>query len=104
MGHGIGVYAVTGRIEMGYRLMGAELESEYDPVEAGLARPKVKSADFIGKEAYIAARADAEANGPAAVLCTLAMTDQRSAAGIDRYPTGGNEPILTVDGRRIVDR
>ena len=40
---GIGVYAVTGRIEKGYRLMGAELESEYDPVEAGLARPKVKS-------------------------------------------------------------
>ena len=48
---GIGVYAVTGRIEKGYRLMGAELESEYNPVEAGLARPKVKSADFIGKEA-----------------------------------------------------
>ena len=40
---GIGVYAVTGRIEKGYRLMGAELESEYDPVEAGLARPKVKT-------------------------------------------------------------
>ena len=53
---GIGVYAVTGRIEKGYRLMGAELESEYDPVEAGLARPKVKAADFIGKEAYLAAR------------------------------------------------
>ena len=51
---GIGVYAVTGRIEKGYRLMGAELESEYNPVEAGLARPKVKSADFIGKEAYLA--------------------------------------------------
>ena len=54
---GIGVYAVTGRIEKGYRLMGAELESEYDPVEAGLARPKVKAADFIGKDAYLAARA-----------------------------------------------
>ena len=59
---GIGVYAVTGRIEKGYRLMGAELESEYNPVEAGLARPKVKSADFIGKEAYLAAR-DAEPVG-----------------------------------------
>ena len=47
---GIGVYAVTGRIEKGYRLMGAELESEYNPVEAGLARPKVKSADFMGKD------------------------------------------------------
>ena len=53
---GIGVYGDSGRIEKGYRLMGAELESEYNPVEAGLARPKVKSADFIGKEAYLAAR------------------------------------------------
>src|SRR4051812_41844008 len=96
---GIGVYAVTGRIEKGYRLMGAELESEYDPVEAGLARPKVKSADFLGKEAYPAAREDE----PAAQLCTLAMLSHASAGGIDRFPTGGNEPILTIDGERIVD-
>ncbi|CAN5503246.1 FAD-dependent oxidoreductase [soil metagenome] len=96
---GIGVYAVTGRIEKGYRLMGAELESEYDPVEAGLARPKVKAADFIGKQAYLAARE----RKPAAILCTLEMTDQTSADGTKRYPTGGNEPILTPDGERIVD-
>lgn len=96
---GIGVYAVTGRIEKGYRLMGAELESEYDPVEAGLARPKVKSADFIGRDAYLAARA-AE---PAAQLCTLAMVSTTAADGTDRYPTGGNEPILTPGGERIVD-
>jgi len=101
---GIGVYAVTGRIEKSYRLMGAELESEYDPVEAGLARPKVKAADFIGREAYLAARADAEANGPAATLCTLAVTDHAAADGTARYPVGGNEPILTVGGERIVDR
>ncbi len=96
---GLGVYAVTGRIEKGYRLMGAELESEYDPVEAGLARPRVKSADFIGKEPYLAARE----RDPAAILCTLAMLDHTSAEGIERYPTGGNEPILTLDGERIVD-
>ena len=96
---GMGVYAVTGRIEKGYRLMGAELESEYNPVEAGLARAKVKVADFIGKEAYLAARSDV----PAAILCTLSMLDQRSAAGIKRYPTGGNEPICTPEGERIVD-
>ena len=35
-----GVYGTTGRLEKGYRLMGAELESEYTPVEAGLARPR----------------------------------------------------------------
>ncbi len=100
---GIGVYAVTGRIEKGYRLMGAELESEYDPVEAGLARPKVKSVDFIGKESYLNARAEAEKNGPAALMCTLSMDSQKCAAGIDRFPTGGNEPILTLAGDRILD-
>ena len=104
---GIGVYAVTGRIEKGYRLMGAELESEYNPVEAGLARPKVKSADFLGKEAYLQARAEAESTGnPAAIMCTLSMDSHRSTQrrrGIDRFPTGGNEPILTLDGERIVD-
>jgi glycine cleavage system aminomethyltransferase T/glycine/D-amino acid oxidase-like deaminating enzyme len=100
---GIGVYAVTGRIEKGYRLMAAELESEYNPVEAGLARPKVKSADFIGKQAYLKARAEADEHGPAAIMCTLSMDDQTSAAGIKRYPTGGNEPIVTPDGERIVD-
>ena len=96
---GIGVYGLTGRIEKGYRLMGAELESEYTPVEAGLARPKVKSADFIGKAAYLAAR-EAEV---VATLCTLTVDSHMSIAGINRYMTGGNEPILTLDGERIVD-
>jgi glycine cleavage system aminomethyltransferase T len=96
---GLGVYAVTGRIEKGYRLMGAELESEYNPVEAGLARPKVKSADFIGKEAYLVAR-DTD---PVATLCTLEMTDHTSPSGVARYPVGGNEPIVTPDGERIAD-
>ena len=36
-------------------------------------------------------------------MCTLSMDDQTSAAGIKRYPTGGNEPIVTLDGERIVD-
>jgi glycine cleavage system aminomethyltransferase T len=96
---GAGVYGTTGRLEKGYRLMGAELGSEYNPVEAGLARPKVKKADFIGKEAYLAAREE----DPAAMLCTLTVEDLRSADGTARYPTG-NEPILTLDGQRIVDR
>ncbi|MFO7192752.1 MAG: FAD-dependent oxidoreductase [Thermocrispum agreste] len=95
---GIGVYGTTGRLEKGYRLMGAELESEYDPVEAGLALPKGKSADFIGKQAYLAARE----TEPAALLCTLTVDDHTSSAGIARYPQGG-EPILTEDGERIVD-
>jgi glycine cleavage system aminomethyltransferase T len=96
---GGGVYGTSGRLEKGYRLMGAELEAEYTPVEAGLARPKVKAADFIGKEAYLAAR---EA-GPAAKACTFTVEDHTDAAGRQRFMQGGNEPIVTVDGERIVD-
>jgi glycine cleavage system aminomethyltransferase T len=97
---GAGVYGTSGRLEKGYRLMGAELGSEYNPVEAGLARPKVKSADFIGKEAYLAAREEE----PAAVLCTLTVEDHvASSDGVRRYMTG-SEPILTAAGERIVDR
>ena len=96
---GAGVYGTTGRLEKGYRLMGAELESEYSPVEAGLARPKVKSADFIGKEAYLNARE----KEPAALLCTFTVDEHTSPRdGIKRYMTGG-EPILTSGGERIVD-
>ena len=96
---GIGVYGTTGRIEKGYLFMGAELTSEYSPVEAGLARLRVKRGDFIGRDAYLQARE----RGPVAKICTLAMDDHTSASGIPRYPTGGNEPILTRGGRRIVD-
>ena len=95
---GIGVYGTTARLEKGYRLMGAELESEYNPVEAGLARPKVKKQDFIGKEAYLKARAE----DPAAILCTLTVDDHTSAAGVRRYMQG-SEPILTPDHHAIVD-
>ena len=97
---GAGVYGTTGRLEKGYRLMGAELESEFNPVEAGLARPTVKSADFNGKEAYLKARE----GEPAAVLCTLTVEDHQSERdGIKRYMTG-REPITTPSGDRIVDR
>ena len=97
---GGGVYGSSGRIEKGYRLMGAELESEYNPLEAGLARPKVKAADFIGKEAYLAAREKGE---PEVAMCTLTVEDLADSQGRSRYPQGGNEPILTAAGERIVD-
>ena len=97
---GGGVYGTTGRLEKGYRLMGAELESEYNPVEAGLARPRVKAADFIGKEAYLAAR---EKGDPEVSMCLLTVEDLHDAQGRQRYMQGGNEPILTLDGDRIED-
>ena len=95
---GIGVYGTTARLEKGYRAFGMELEAEYNPVEAGLARPKVKQVDFIGKEAYLKARDEA-----AATLCTLIVDDHIASNGQARYMLG-NEPILTTDGEPIIDR
>jgi glycine cleavage system aminomethyltransferase T len=95
---GIGVYGTTARLEKGYRAFGAELTPEYDPVEAGMTRPRVKAEPFIGKEAYLAARVAT----PAAVLCTLTVDSHASADGTPRYMLGG-EPVLTLDGARLVD-
>src|SRR4051794_18017514 len=95
---GIGVYGTTGRLEKGYRAYGAELDAERTIVEAGMQRPKVKAADFVGREAYLAQR-EAE---PQAVLCTLVVEDHTSAAGTKRYMLGG-EPILTRDGGPLTD-
>lgn len=95
---GIGVYGTTGRLEKCYRAYGNELETEYTVVEAGMALPKVKEQDFIGKAAHLAHRAEA----PVALLCTLAVDDHTSASGEKRYMLG-REPILTRDGATITD-
>jgi len=95
---GIGVYATTGRIEKGYRAFGYELDGERTIVEAGMQRPKVKTADFVGREAYLAQREQE----PETVLCTLTVDDHTSASGVKRYMLGG-EPILTRDGGTLTD-
>jgi glycine cleavage system aminomethyltransferase T/glycine/D-amino acid oxidase-like deaminating enzyme len=95
---GIGVYGTTARLEKGYRAFGAELDAQYNLVEAGMARPKVKEQDFVGKAAYLAQRQAA----PAAILCTLEVDDHVSASGDLRYMLGG-EPILTSAGDALVD-
>ncbi|MEA2484697.1 MAG: hypothetical protein QOC55_2644, partial [Thermoleophilaceae bacterium] len=95
---GIGVYGTTGRLEKCYRAYGAELESEYDVVEAGMTGPRIKEQEFVGKEAHLR-HLDAE---PAALLCTLTVDDHRSASGQRRYPLG-KEPILTRDGAPLTD-
>jgi glycine cleavage system aminomethyltransferase T/glycine/D-amino acid oxidase-like deaminating enzyme len=96
---GIGVYGTTGRLEKCYRAFGAELESEYNVVEAGMSRPKVKEQDFIGSEAHLRHREEE----PAAILCTLTVDDHTSAAGVKRYPLG-REPITLRDGTPLTDR
>jgi glycine cleavage system aminomethyltransferase T len=95
---GIGVYGTTGRLEKCYRAYGAELEADYNVVEAGMAWGKVKDQDFIGKEAHVRHREE----DPAAILCTLTVDDHRSSSGVKRYMLG-HEPVLTRDGRSLVD-
>ena len=67
-----------------------------------MQRPKVKAADFVGREAYLAQRASLETSAPATVLCTMTVDDHTSASGIKRYMLGG-EPILTRDGGTLTD-
>jgi glycine cleavage system aminomethyltransferase T len=95
---GIGTYAVTARLEKGYRAHGAELELDFDLVEAGMARPTVKDADFVGKEAYLERRS----KDPVAILSTLTLDDATSKSGVKRYMLG-REPILSTDGRPLID-
>src|SRR6266566_1039543 len=95
---GIGVYGTTGRLEKGYRAFGNELTGDFNLVEAGMTRPKVKAQDFVGKAAYLAQREQP----PAAVLCTLTVDDHASASGELRYPMGG-EPVLGPDGAVLTD-
>ena len=96
---GIGVYGTTGRLEKCYRAYGFELESEYDVVEAGMAWGKVKDDDFVGRDAHLRQREE----DPAAILCTLTVDDHTSKSGVKRYMLG-REPILALDGSRLVDR
>jgi glycine cleavage system aminomethyltransferase T len=95
---GIGVYGTTGRLEKNYRAYAAELETEYNVVEAGMQSPKVKDQDFIGKAAHLRQRS----KQPSALLCTLAVDDHTSSDGQKRYMLG-REPILTLEGKAIID-
>ena len=95
---GAGVYGTTGRLEKCYRAYGAELEGEYNVVEAGMAWGKVKDQDFIGKAAHVRQREEPQA----ATMCALTVDDHTSASGVKRYMMGG-EPLLTAEGEAITD-
>jgi len=95
---GLGAYGTTARMEKSYRAMGRDLELDRNLVEAGMARPKVKEDEFVGKAAYLEQRS----NPPAALLCTLTVDDLRSSTGGRRYMLGG-EPLAFRDGRPLVD-
>jgi glycine cleavage system aminomethyltransferase T len=95
---GIGVYGTTGRLEKCYRAFGAELDADYDVVEAGMAWGKVKTPDFVGKGAHVKHREQ----DPVAVLCTLTVDDHTSKDGTKRYMLG-REPVLSKQGEPLLD-
>ncbi len=79
------------RLEKGYRVWSSDITPEETPYEAGLgfAVKLDKGADFIGREALVAARSA----GPRKRLRCLVLEDPRSVAL-------GNEPVR-VDGRIV---
>jgi sarcosine dehydrogenase len=97
---GIGVYGTTGRLEKGYRAHGAELELEFDLVEADMLRPKVKEADFRGKAKHLEYKA--REHQPA-MLCTLVMAENTDSKGVNRYPVGSMPVMDPETGKTLVD-
>ncbi len=100
MPFGVETYANTRRMEKSLRLQNADLLTEYNLLEADLARPKAKEADFCGREANVAHRALPH---QVAKLCTLTMEANVDSKGVARYPVG-TSPILDKEtGEGIVD-
>ena len=97
---GVETYANSRRLEKSFRLQNADLLTEYNLIEAGLARPTVKEADFHGKSAYVAQR---ELASQPAYLCTLAMTDNQDKDGVERYPVGICPVVDPDSGEVLVD-
>ena len=97
---GIETYANSRRMEKSLRLQNADLLTEYNLYEAGLARPKVKEAGFFGKAPYLDQR---ELEHQVAYLCTLTMTDNVDSNGVARYPVGQCPLIDPETGEVPVD-
>jgi glycine cleavage system aminomethyltransferase T/glycine/D-amino acid oxidase-like deaminating enzyme len=97
---GVETYANTRRMEKSLRLQNADLLTEYNLLEADLARPKVKEADFCGKAKHLEYKA--REHQPA-MLCTLVMTDNIDATGVARYPVGNMPVVDPATGEALVD-
>ena len=100
MAFGVETYANTRRMEKSLRLQNADLLTEYNLLEADLARPKVKEADFSGKAKHEEYRS--RKNQPA-MLCTLVMTDNVDSKGVARYPVGTMPVMNPETGETLVD-
>ena len=100
MAFGVETYANSRRMEKSLRLQNADLTTEYNLYEAGLARPKVKDADFRGKAKHLEYRAR---DYQPAMLCTLVITDTVDSAGVARYPVGAMPVVDPETGEVLVD-
>lgn len=97
---GVETYANSRRLEKSLRLQNADLLTEYNLLEADLARPKVKEADFCGKAKHLEYR---EREHQPAMLCTLVLTENVDSKGVARYPVG-TLPVLDPEtGETLVD-
>ena len=94
---GIETYANSRRLEKSFRLQNADLLTEYNLFEAGLARPRIKDAEFIGKSAYTE---QSQRSQQISYLSTLIITDNIDANGVARYPVG-TCPILDPETREV---
>jgi len=97
---GVETYANTRRMEKSLRLQNADLLTEYNLLEADLARPKVKEADFRGKAKHLEYR---ERTHQPAMLCTLVMTDNVDSKDVARYPVGTLPVMDPETGETLVD-
>ncbi|HKJ94732.1 MAG TPA: FAD-dependent oxidoreductase [Gammaproteobacteria bacterium] len=97
---GIETYANSRRLEKSLRLQNADLLTEYNLLEADLARPKVKAADFHGKAAYVAQR---EREHQPAYLCTMTMIENVDANGVERFPMGHCPIMDPQTGNTLID-
>ena len=87
---GGGAYGASMRLEKGYRFWGPDMNTSFNPFEAGLMRDsthpnpsRIKRADFIGKEALLRIREQ----GVTRRLCCITFDDPDGVAM-------GNEPII----------
>ena len=95
---GIETYANSRRLEKSLRLQGADLETEYNAIEAAIQRPLVKEADFHGKAAHLSHREE----DPCAVLCTMTL-DDLNVSGKMRYPVGISPIVDPATGEVPID-
>ena len=100
MAVGVETYANSRRLEKSLRLQNADLHTQYNLYEADLSRPKVKEADFRGKEKHVEFRA--REHQPA-MLCTLVMNDNVDSKGVARYPVNTMPVMDPETGEVLID-